>query len=310
MYQRALTPIVNDLVAKKMATTNADGSVVVLFDTEPISPMLVQKSDGASLYATRDLAALKTRVKKYQPNLMLYVVANQQALYFEQLFTAAQMANYAAKTELKHVKFGLVLGEGKKKMATREGEVIKLEELLNQAADLAWRVVEKKNPQLKPAEKTRVAEAVGVGAVKYNDLSQNRLTDITFNWQKMLAFDGNSGPYLQYTYVRLKSILRKVGKRQILKFKTASLEDSDLELLRKLTQFREALGRAALENGPHLLAGYLYELANAVNSYYHESPVLKAPEPVRSTRLTLVKHAAEILKHGLGILGIETVERM
>ncbi|HBV32948.1 TPA: arginine--tRNA ligase [Patescibacteria group bacterium] len=310
MYQRLLKIIIKDLVTKNVATVNEDKSIVVLFNDNKTPAMLIQKSDGASLYATRDLAALKARVKKYQPRLMLYVVANQQALYFEQLFTIANKAGLAPKTNLRHIKFGLVLGAGKKKMATREGEVIKLEELLNQAADLAWRIIEKKNPQLKSNAKTKVAEAVGVGAVKYNDLSQNRLTDIVFDWKKMLSLDGNSGPYLQYTYVRMKSILRKMGKCQMLKFGVASLSDEDMELLRKLAQFKNALERAAQDNGPHLVATYLYELADTVNSYYHESPVLKAPEPARSNRLKLVKQAAETLKQGLGILGIQVVERM
>jgi len=310
MYQRLLKIIIKDLVTKNVATVNEDKSIVVLFNDNKTPAMLIQKSDGASLYATRDLAALKARVKKYQPRLMLYVVANQQALYFEQLFTIANKAGLAPKTNLRHIKFGLVLGAGKKKMATREGEVIKLEELLNQAADLAWRIIEKKNPQLKSNAKTKVAEAVGVGAVKYNDLSQNRLTDIVFDWKKMLSLDGNSGPYLQYTYVRMKSILRKMGKCQMLKFRVASLSDEDMELLRKLAQFKNALERAAQDNGPHLVATYLYELADTVNSYYHESPVLKAPEPARSNRLKLVKQAAETLKQGLGILGIQVVERM
>ena len=310
MYQRLLKIIIKDLVTKNVATVNEDKSIVVLFNDNKTPAMLIQKSDGASLYATRDLAALKARVKKYQPRLMLYVVANQQALYFEQLFTIANKAGFAPKTNLRHIKFGLVLGAGQKKMATREGEVIKLEELLNQAADLAWRIIEKKNPQLKSNAKTKVAEAVGVGAVKYNDLSQNRLTDIVFDWKKMLSLDGNSGPYLQYTYVRMKSILRKMGKCQMLKFGVASLSDEDMELLRKLAQFKNALERAAQDNGPHLVATYLYELAATVNSYYHESPVLKAPEPARSNRLKLVKQAAETLKQGLGILGIQVVERM
>src|SRR3989338_10862759 len=155
MYQRLLKIIIKDLVTKNVATVNEDKSIVVLFNDNKTPAMLIQKSDGASLYATRDLAALKARVKKYQPRLMLYVVANQQALYFEQLFTIANKAGLAPKTNLRHIKFGLVLGAGKKKMATREGEVIKLEELLNQAADLAWRIIEKKNPQLKSNAKTK-----------------------------------------------------------------------------------------------------------------------------------------------------------
>lgn len=310
MYQSLLKVVIKDLVTKKVATVNEDGSIVVLFNDSKTPPMLVQKSDGASLYATRDLAALRSRVKKYRPHLMLYVVGGEQSLYFDQLLSVSKITGYAGITNIKHIKFGFIFGADGNKMATREGKIIKLEEIFNQAIDLAWRVIQKKSPQLLAHEKAKVAEAVGVGAVKYNDLSQNRLTDIIFDWKKMLSFDGNSGPYLQYTYVRLKSILRKAGKIKLLKFKVESLGDEDLDLLRKLAQFKNALERAAQENGPHLVAGYLYELANAVNSYYHESPVLKALEPVRSNRLKLVEQAAETLKLGLAILGMQVVERM
>ncbi|MFH1866695.1 MAG: arginine--tRNA ligase [Patescibacteria group bacterium] len=310
IYQRFLPKIIAELAVAKVTTQNPDGSVVILFDNEKIPPLLVKKSDGASLYATRDLAALKTRVKKYRPSEMLYVVGSEQSLYFDQLFTAAKLAGYAGKTNLQHIKFGFIFGEGGKKMATREGQIIKLEELFNKAVDLAWRVVQKKNPKLSREEKAKVAEVVGLGAVKYNDLSQNRLSDIVFNWNKMLSFEGNSGPYLQYSYVRLKSILAKAGRFRVKRFEAKNLEDSDLELLRKLIQCQDALIRAAKENGPHLLAGYLYELANTVNSYYHDSPVLKASEPLRSLRLDLVWHSTQILKQGLAILGIDTVERM
>ncbi|MFH1111853.1 MAG: arginine--tRNA ligase [Patescibacteria group bacterium] len=310
MYQKALVGVLKDLIKQKIVTKNPDGSIVVMFNNEKLPPMLVQKSDGASLYATRDLAALKSRVKKYKPAQMLYVVGSEQSLYFDQLFATAKLAGYIGKTKPQHIKFGFMFGEDGKKMATREGKIVKLEELFNKSVDLAWRVVQKKNVKLSQEEKARVAEVVGVGAIKYNDLSQNRLTDIIFNWKKMLSFDGNSGPYLQYTYVRLKSILAKAGKISKTKFDAHYLEDGDVELLRKLVQYQDGLTRAAKENFPHLLANYLYELANTVNSYYHESPVLKVQEPLRSLRLDLVQKSAQILKQGLAILGIETVERM
>ncbi|MFA4936929.1 MAG: arginine--tRNA ligase [Patescibacteria group bacterium] len=310
LYQKALIGVLKDLIKQKIVTKNPDGSIVVIFDNEKLPAMLVQKSDGASLYSTRDLSALRSRVSKYKPWLMLYVVGSEQSLYFDQLFATAELARYAGKTKPQHIKFGFIFGEDGKKMATREGKIVKLEELFNKSVDLAWRVVQKKNPKLSPVEKTTAAEAIGVGAIKYNDLSQNRLTDIVFNWNKMLSFSGNSGPYLQYTYVRLKSILAKAGKITTIKFDSHYLEDNDLQLLRKLVQYQDALTRSAQENFPHLLANYLYELANTVNFYYHESPVLKASGPLRFLRLDLVQKSALILKQGLAILGIETVERM
>jgi arginyl-tRNA synthetase len=196
-----------------------------------------------------------------------------------------------------------------KKIATREGALIKLDEV-NKSVDLAWRIVEKKNQDLSSSDKAQIAEAVGVGAIKYNDLSQNRLTDINFNWQKMLSVEGNSGPYLQYTYVRLKSILKKAGKFKHKKFNFKKIAEGDLTLMRKIIQYHDALLKSAQENGPHLLALYLYQLAEAVNSYYHDHPVLKADEPERSLRLELVTMSADILKQGMNTLGLQVVERM
>lgn len=319
-YESMLKGVVTDLLKRKIATKNADGSVVVHLETESLPPLLVQKSDGASLYATRDLAAVRYRLKRFSPNLILYVVANQQALHFEQLFACAKRAGYAGKCVLEHVKFGLVLGEDGQKMATREGHIIKLEDVLGEAVSLARKIVDKKNPKLKAKLKARVAEVVGLGAVKYNDLSQNRHTDITFQWDKMLSVEGNSGPYLQYSYVRLRSILRKAGgagKRRgkivFHKIHTETLAKAtaaDLGVIRTLIRYPDAIARAAKENGPHLLAGYVYELANAMNSFYHEAPVLTAAPALKNLRLTLVNTAAEVLKQGLGILGIEVVEQM
>lgn len=319
-YEPLLKGVVADFVKRKIATRNADGSIVVHLEAESLPPALIQKSDGASLYLTRDLATIRYRVKRFKPHAVLYVVANEQALHFEQLFACARLAGYTGATGFKHIKFGLVLGSDGQKLATREGKTIPLSQVLREARDLARKVVEAKNSKLPTKLKLRVAEVVGIGAVKYNDLSQNRHTDITFNWEKMLSLEGNSAPYLLYTYVRLRSILRKFAKAQgklpklrLPKFTPAILHHAgqgDITLLRLLARYPEALARAARENGPHLLAAYLYELANATNSYYHESPVLSAPQAVRPLRLALVSIGAEVLKQGLGILGLEVVEQM
>lgn len=309
-YERLLPGIVAEFLKRKLAVKNADGSVVVHLEGEGLPPALIQKSDGVSLYATRDLAAIRYRVKQYRPNSILYAVGNEQALHFEQVFAAARHAGYAPHhVELQHLKNGLVLGEDGQKLATREGKIIKLDDVLAEAVTRARAVVDSKNSKLTAKARGQVAEVVGIGALKYNDLSQNRHTDITFNWDKMLSLDGNSGPYLQYTYVRLRSILRKAksGKKVTLKLKPellAALTPADLTMVRLVTRYPEAVLRAAQENGPHLLAQYLYELATATNSFYHGSPVLTAREPVRAFRLHLVATVAEVIKHGLSLIHI------
>lgn len=317
-YEPKLKGVVSDLLKRKIATKNSDGSVVAYLEKEGLPPCLIQKSDGASLYATRDLAAIQYRLKHYKPQSMWYVVGNEQSLHFDQLFTVASKAGYSGNAKLGHIKFGLILGEDGQKLATREGRIIKLDEILNKAVEMARDIVDKKNPKLSPKQKKEVAENVGLGAVKYNDLSQNRLTDITFNWNKMLSWEGNSGPYLQYTYVRLKSILRKASskksKSKSVKFSNQLIniaEKSDINMARLLLRYPESLIKAAKEQGPHMLALYLYELSVAANSYYHDTPVLKAgSNELKELRLQLVSMCAQVLRHGLNILGIKTVEEM
>ena len=316
-YEPKLKGVVNDLLKRRLAIKNADGSIVVHLESANLPPCLVQKSDGASLYVTRDLATIQYRWQRFKPTKFLYVVANQQALHFEQLFAVASQAGYVGRNaELEHIKFGLVLGEDGQKLATREGRIIKLEDVLAEAVTRAKKIVDNKNPKLSARERAHIAEVVGVGAVKYNDLSQNRHSDIAFNWDKMLSLEGNSAPYLQYTYVRLKSIMRKAGvtKPAVKKVGGEALQqvltERDINMLRLLSRYPDAISRAVRENGPHLLAGYIYELANAVNSYYHDSPVLNAGAILRPFRLTMVSSAAAVLKEGLGILGIATVEQM
>ncbi len=317
-YEPFLAGVVFDLLKRQIAVKNKDNSVVVHLEAESLPPCLIQKSDGASLYATRDLAAIQYRVKHFKPVAIFYLVGNEQALHFEQVFTVAKLAGYSKGIKLEHIKFGTILGEDGQRMATREGKLIPLEEVLNKANNLALAIVNKKNVNLSAKQKMRVAEVVGVGAVKYNDLSQNRLTDITFNWERMLSLEGNSGPYLQYTYARLRSILRKhkiesKSRNQSVKFTAAELHNIDSEdmlLWRMIMRYPESLLRAAQENGPHLLALYLYELAVQINSFYQNQPVLRAAPEVKVLRLRLVGQAAQILQQGLAILGIETLEEM
>lgn len=311
-YEPMLGGIVAELLRKKIAVKNQDGSVVVHLQDDSLPPCLVQKSDGGSLYVTRDLAAIRYRVKRFKPNKILYVVGNEQSLHFEQVFAVAKLLGMTDNAELKHIKYGLILGEDGQKLATREGKIIPLNEVLDQSHQLALKIVQSKNPGLPAQTKEKIAETVGVGAVKYNDLSQNRHTDINFNWQKMLSLEGNSAPYLQYTYVRLKSVLKKSGAKtnraQLNMLDSAT--DHDIAVLRTIMRYPEFLRRAAEDGAPHLLAAYLYDLANQINTFYHAAPILKAEVKLKNFRLSLVHSAAEVLKAGLGILGISTVEQM
>jgi len=317
-FEDALKPVARELVDKKIAE-RSEGALVVKLDAENLPPALIEKSDGASLYLTRDIANLEYRLKKYKPAKILYVVANEQALHFEQLFAVAQLLEGAkiialGATELVHVKYGLVLGEGGKKLSTREGRSVSMKQAILKAIALARAVVEEKNAELSAAEKDDIARAVGLGALRYNDLKENRMTDIVFDWDRMLDFTGDSGPYLQYTYARLRSIIRKSGGAESKIMKSdAALVDSDVELAlaRKIFEFPEVVARASELYATSALATYLYKLAVAANKFYETTPILK-DENVgrRNARLMLVAVAARTLQSGLELLGIETPEKI
>ena len=210
-YEKEMQPLVARLKKAGIAK-ESEGALIIPLEKAGLPLALVQRSDGASLYLTRDIANLEYRLKKYKPAKILYVVANDQALHFSQLFAVATILDLEDKAELVHVKYGLVLGEEGKKLATREGRVVLSEEVLDRAMELARKTVDEKRPDLPEEKRREVAEAVGIGGLKYGMLKENRLTDIAFNWNQVLDFSGDSGPYLQYTYARLRSILRKAGQ--------------------------------------------------------------------------------------------------
>jgi arginyl-tRNA synthetase len=302
--------LLDDHVAER-----SEGAVVVRLDDVGLPPALIQKSDGASLYLTRDIANLRYRLRKYKPAKILYVVGNEQALAFEQLFAVAKKLGWNS-AELKHIKYGLVLGEGGKKLSTREGTAEILEDLLSEAVVKAREVIEIKNPGAAPTEKTEIAFAVAIGALKYNDLKENRTTDIIFNWEKMLDFSGDSGPYLQYTYARLKSILRK-AKISDAKLRAKSVDvtmlarTAELTLMRKLFEFPDIVERAGELYSTSTLATYLYKLAVTANKFYETTPILSdEDEARRMARLLLIATTARILQKGLGLLGIKTLEKI
>lgn len=294
--------------AKKGIAKRSQGAIIVPLDEFGLPPILIQKSDDASLYATNDFATAIFRHKTWKPDLSLYVVANEQALYFDQLFKAFAKHNLSSGTKMVHVKFGMIRGEDGKKLSTRRGAFISLEDLINKATVLAGRVARKKNPDLSKAQLEKAAVVVGIGALKYQDLSQNRNTDIVFDWDRMLSLEGNSAPYIQYTYARLMSIVRK-AKNKAGSF-SAAPDSDELLLMRKCLQFNDAVAKAAQEYAPNVIANYVYELSSMANSFYERQPILQSSEPRRSLRLALIRNIALTIQRSLDLLSVSVVNKM
>lgn len=313
-YNDDLPAVVADLKAKGMAVESEGAQVVFLDefknkDGEP-QAYIVQKQDGGYLYSTTDLAAVRYRAGTLKADRALYVVDARQGLHFQQLFTLSRKAGYApADMKLEHVGFGVMLGDDGKPFKTRSGGTVKLAELLQEAEERAFALVSDKNPDLDEAERRQIAQAVGIGAVKYADLSKNRNSDYVFNWDTMLAFEGNTAPYLQYAYTRIQSVFRKVDR-----FDDAApivlVEPAERLLALELARFADAIYSVSREAAPHFLCGYLYELAGQFMRFYEACPVLKSEGAVRDSRLRLCRLTADTLKTGLGLLGIQTLETM
>jgi arginyl-tRNA synthetase len=330
-YNDDLPGIVNGLKKQGLAV-ESDGAVCVFpegfknKEGQPL-PFIVQKSDGAYLYATTDLAAIRYRVDELKADRVIYVTDARQNLHFQMLFAVAGTAGWdirqksedgSQKTELVHVAFGSVQGEDGKPLKTREGENVKLKELLDEAIERAEAIVEEKNPDLPPEKKAQIARAVGVGAVKYADFSNNRTSDYVFSFDKMLAMDGNTAPYMQYAYARIKSIDRKgqgrgvnVNAERSTVEKPNLTEPAELDLAKHLVRYGEAIEAAVADYRPNYLTSYLYELAQKFSVFYTNCPVLDAVPDKRPTRLLLCDLTAGTIKHGLSeLLGIEVVEQM
>ena len=277
-----------------------------------ILPVIVQKSDGGYLYATTDLAGVRHRVRQLRADRILYVVDARQTLHFRQIFAVARKAGFAGEdVSLEHVAFGMMLGNNRQPFKTREDGTVKLIDLLDEAERRAAAIVEEKNPDLSDDEKANVARVVGIGAVKYADLAQNRTSDYVFNWSKMLSLEGNTAPYMQYAYARIRSIFRK-GKEQAGATTGEILltEPAERTLGVKLAQFPETIQTVADDCLPNVLCAYLFDLAGAFMSFYESCPVLIAAEPARTSRLLLCDLTARTIQTGLGLLGIETLEQM
>jgi len=306
-YEKDLDKEIETALKKGAAIKNDDGSIIISLGE--MTPFLIQKSDGATVYGTRDLATVRWRVKNYNPEKIIYVIGNEQSFYLEQLFRCAEILGYISCEKLYHIKFGLILDEARKKLSTREGRVVGAQDLINRIIALAKDMIKEKNPEMPEKERKETAQKIGIAALKYNDLSQNRKTDIIFDWEKMLGFTGNSAPYLLYTYVRLRSILRKSDFKN--KFESEYLkEDKETDILKEIVKFPDIIESSAQDFQINNLSDYLFGLANKINNFYESYPVLKAEKDVKLARLALIKAATIVFKTGLNLLGIETVEKM
>jgi arginyl-tRNA synthetase len=311
-YNDKLAPLVDELLQKGIAR-ESEGAIAIFFDDNPQlkeHPALIRKSDGGFNYTTTDMATLAFRLGKWNPGEIIYVTDGRQQLHFQQVFAAFKKWHDDSKAKLAHVWFGSILGEDGKPFKTRSGETVKLADLLDEAEERAFKIVSEKNPDLPEAQRKEIGRVVGLGAVKYADLLPNRQSDYIFSWDKMLALNGNTAPYLLYAYARIKSIFRKAEVR-VENAEIRLAAEPELVLARHLLNFGFTLEAVAEEFRPNYLCNYLFELAGKFTSFYENCPVLKAEdEATRNSRLALCDLTAKVLKQGLETLGIETVEQM
>ncbi len=329
-YNPRLKPLVDELLAKGIAR-ESEGALAIFFEDNPQlkdKPALIRKSDGGFNYTTTDLATLAYRLEIWHPDEIFYVTDGRQQLHFQQVFAAflkwqSAIGNRQSAMKLAHVWFGSILGEDGKPFKTRSGETVKLADLLDEAEERAFKIVSEKNPESPAALRREIARVVGLGAVKYADLLPNRQSDYVFSWDKMLALQGNTAPYLLYAYARIKSIFRRgelhepkkseFGGSQSSPLRNESIElaaPEEIALAKHLLNFGLSLEAVTEEYRPNFLCNFLYELAGKFTSFYENCPVLKADDATRASRLVLCDLTARVLKQGLDVLGIETVEQM
>lgn len=329
-YEPMLKGIVKELLDKKIAV-KSEGAIVVFFPNNILPPLMIKKSDGTTLYSTRDLAAIKYRRKKFKPYKIIYEVGADQALYFKQLFWTAELLGWGKRSDYVHISHGMMrLATGR--MRTRQGKVILLNDLLKKAFEMAKKMIKEKNKKINLKDRKKIAKIISIAAIKYNNLFMKPSTNIVFDWKTALSLNGNSGPYLQYTYARAKSIIRKskiylvensTGKKKKkegsiydlikkIRFSEELLKkDSEILLLRKLIEFPEIIEKAAENYSPNIVCNYIFELSQKFNSFYETVSVLKEEDDKkRIVRLSLVDATAQVIKNGLNLLGIETLEEM
>ncbi len=318
LYNPMLPGIVADLKEKGLAV-ESEGATVVFLDEyknkegEPMG-VIIQKKDGGYLYTTTDIACAKYRYETLHADRVLYYIDSRQHQHLMQAWTIVRKAGYVPDSvPLEHHMFGMMLGKDGKPFKTRAGGTVKLADLLDEALERARRLVAEKNPDMPADELEKLANVVGIGAVKYADLSKNRTTDYVFDWDNMLAFEGNTAPYMQYAYTRVLSVFRKAELEEsaIINAAVTLTEDREAQLAARLLQFEETLNVVARDGTPHVMCSYLYDLAGLFSGFYEHCPILSADsEAVRNSRLKLALLTAKTLKMGLDTLGIETVERM
>ena len=309
-YNDRLPGVVERLFESGIAEIS-EGAVCVFFRDIPEladKPCIIRKRDGGYNYATTDIATIDYRINDLKANTIWIVTGAPQILHFKQIFEIARREGY--KDDFRHITHGSILGENRKLMKTRSGENVPLRDLLDEACERARKIVEEKNPDLSDAEKIDIAQKIGIGAIKYADLSQYRMSDYVFSWDKMLSLQGNTAPYLQNAYVRIRSIFRKAGERQTKIDRLVLVETAEINLAKRLCQFAEVVPQVLNDFRPNILANYLFELANSFHTFYEACPVLKSEEPTRGSRLALCDLSGRVLQRGLDLLGIKVPEKM
>ena len=309
-YHNMMPAVLDELVEKGLAVEDQGAKVVFFDEKDNLHPCIVQKKDGAFLYSTSDIATVKFRKENYDINRLIYLTDERQQDHFKQFFKITEMLGW--DIEKIHIWFGIMrFADGV--FSTRKGNVIRLEQLLDEGKKRALEVIEEKNPSLSDVEKNNIAEVVGVGAIKYADLSQNRQSPIIFEWDKVLSFEGNTAPYLQYSYARIQSIKKKaeeMGKVITADTKIVIKDKIERNLVTFLTLFPTMVLKAGETYKPNLLTDYLFDLAKKFNTFYNACPILNQEDEVLLSRLLIADRTAEILRQGLDLLGIKTVDRM
>ena len=309
-YNDRLAPLVDSLIASGIAA-ESEGAICAFFPDEPPladKPALIRKSDGGFLYATTDLATIDYRIEELKADAIWYVVGAPQQLHFDQIFTIARMRGQ--KADLQFIPFGSILGKDRKMLRTRSGDTVQLADVLDEAVERSLKIIEEKNPEFPDEEKKEIAEIIGIGSVKYAELSQFRMTDYIFDWDTMLALKGNTAPYLINAYVRTRAIFRKLGSDFVNEGNPVFTAEAEKDLTLKLAQFAETVPSVLNDFRPNTLATYLYELAMTYHRFWEACPVLKEEGNVRATRLALCEVTGRVLRCGLGLLGIRTTEKM
>ena len=317
LYNDMLPAIVADLKAKGLAVESEGATVVFLDeyqnkDGEPMG-VIIQKKDGGYLYTTTDIACAKYRYETLHADRVIYYIDSRQHQHLQQAWTIVRKAGYVPESvPLEHHAFGMMLGKDGRPFKTRSGGTIKLSDLLDEAYERAYSLVSEKNPDMSEEERASLAEVVGISAVKYADLSKSRTTDYIFDWDNMLAFEGNTAPYMQYAYTRVLSVFRKAGiEVDAIQSDIMLKDDRESLLATRLLQFEEVVTQVARDGTPHVMCAYLYDVAGLFSGFYEHCPILAAEdEATRQSRLQIAALTAKTLKLGLDTLGIKTVDRM